>query len=833
MKYLILFLALVTSAFAQKPIESLTDPEKEAFRGYTETAADDVYSSANAQNWQPWSFTRIMSGNEVTTTPLMVVRMGDSLANSLDPGPRMAIRGRIGAGFTPTAGNIYVTGDGAGGGAWDHTKWVTGVCNLNQVGSTGEFRLGLSLAASIPGDKAIVIYRTRSGGGSFDLQFQRNDDGVWRNYNMGDATASPDTINTNAASGIVAITRSLSASNGPSYKMRVTNVTGAAVEIIGGGIMYSTGPGIIYCDDIFNRGGLDPNQCVPGAAGNITVAEFNAAVSAINPDLIVGCWSDAAARWDVGNEFDQYRAAFQNAGAFTVGSGATTNLNPVVTVASTTSLYPGLLVSGTGIPSGAKILSVVNGTTFSLTQPPTATGSGLTLTFKRDPDWVMVTGTPGYDFNAAGWPGWVTSTAYTVGQRVSVYDTSPDPDVADIFVCTSSHTSAAGTKPGIGASWTTVWQVDKYDPTALANSTATITAASRMTKDWCARNKQTYWDGTTLFRDYRSAKENGLIADQIHPSTWGYFLRWNKLWEQLSIGQLDMGQAMKNTYPSAGNGMFSTAGPGAPNAVQLQLDRSLVIRGNDIGAGQAQIVFADQSSAAARKDGAAVTAFSANAGEFFINTSGANIFVGGRSSQQGAHPGSDGMMLGGRVGNRWRAMFTGVSMAYRAATGTTSFGVNDYAIHATSGTFTVSLPTPVTRGTGTPVTTNTDAGIEGRIFLLKNTSGNTITVDTATTTRVSGATNSNTNITFQNNGFVPGVGSVVTVTSGTGTIPAGTTVVSATTTSAVISQAASNTTTGNTFTFTPTIDGGTTTSTTVASGSAKEFQSTGNGYISF
>lgn len=51
-----------------------------------------------------------------------------------------------------------------------------------------------------------------------------------------------------------------------------------------------------------------------------------------------------------------------------------------VTVASTSGLAPGQPISGTGIPSGAYVVNIINGTSFVLNADPTATGSGVTLT---------------------------------------------------------------------------------------------------------------------------------------------------------------------------------------------------------------------------------------------------------------------------------------------------------------------------------------------------------------------------------------------------------------------------------------------------------------------
>jgi hypothetical protein len=58
---------------------------------------------------------------------------------------------------------------------------------------------------------------------------------------------------------------------------------------------------------------------------------------------------------------------------------ATTNNSETVTCASTAGLLQGMLVTGTGIPSQATVVSVTNGTTFVIGAPATATNTGLTV----------------------------------------------------------------------------------------------------------------------------------------------------------------------------------------------------------------------------------------------------------------------------------------------------------------------------------------------------------------------------------------------------------------------------------------------------------------------
>jgi len=68
--------------------------------------------------------------------------------------------------------------------------------------------------------------------------------------------------------------------------------------------------------------------------------------------------------------------------AVSLTGATTTGSSTVGSLSSTSSLAAGMLVSGTGIPSGTAIASVTNGTTIVLTANATATGTGVALTFQ-------------------------------------------------------------------------------------------------------------------------------------------------------------------------------------------------------------------------------------------------------------------------------------------------------------------------------------------------------------------------------------------------------------------------------------------------------------------
>lgn len=63
-----------------------------------------------------------------------------------------------------------------------------------------------------------------------------------------------------------------------------------------------------------------------------------------------------------------------------LAAGATTDGSKTVTVTSTANAWKGAEISGTGIPTGATVAAVVDGTTLTLSKAATATNTGLTLT---------------------------------------------------------------------------------------------------------------------------------------------------------------------------------------------------------------------------------------------------------------------------------------------------------------------------------------------------------------------------------------------------------------------------------------------------------------------
>lgn len=83
---------------------------------------------------------------------------------------------------------------------------------------------------------------------------------------------------------------------------------------------------------------------------------------------------------------------------------------------------------------------------------------------------------------------WVTSTAYAVGAQVTSTQTvgsgtSVTSTYTEVYTCTVAHTSGSTTQPGVGASWTSNWNLGTSTQIAAAWVTATSYTAGQFVKD--------------------------------------------------------------------------------------------------------------------------------------------------------------------------------------------------------------------------------------------------------------------------------------------------------------------------------------------------------------
>jgi len=72
-------------------------------------------------------------------------------------------------------------------------------------------------------------------------------------------------------------------------------------------------------------------------------------------------------------------------GGISLAAGTWSAASTAVTVTSTTGLFPGMTVSGTGIPAGTTVAAITGATTFTLSAPATAAGSDLAITATGGP----------------------------------------------------------------------------------------------------------------------------------------------------------------------------------------------------------------------------------------------------------------------------------------------------------------------------------------------------------------------------------------------------------------------------------------------------------------
>ena len=153
---------------------------------------------------------------------------------------------------------------------------------------------------------------------------------------------------------------------------------------------------------------------------------------------------------------------------FTDATVDTTNTDATVTMDSTANIRVGMRISGTGIPAGAKVSSITNGTTFEMSDAATAAGTNITATFSGDV-YKIALYTNSASFTAA-------TTAYTATNEVSGTGYSAGGNTLTNVTPTTSSTTAL---------------TDFADTTW---SSATITARGALIYN----SSNGYWSGSAL-----------------------------------------------------------------------------------------------------------------------------------------------------------------------------------------------------------------------------------------------------------------------------------------------------------------------------------------------
>ena len=246
-------------------------------------------------NSQPRVMGRLSAYSAGTAAPIRIAAWGDSFSAGLTPPNNASISGRFGLVPTSITGTVTTQTTAV-------TKWITKGTYTFAVSSTAHMCTGGSLSNWERGDKASIGYIKSSGAGSFDLQYESS-------LNVG-VFVTLATISTANATEIGAYNEyTLPTTNNPFYRLRITNVTGAAVVIIIAGVYCSDGGGVIWMP-FEAASGMSPSE-----VASIPNAIMTPIWTGLAPDLILTAFLETGGtEWEAGGGFrsiyDQTQAIF-------------------------------------------------------------------------------------------------------------------------------------------------------------------------------------------------------------------------------------------------------------------------------------------------------------------------------------------------------------------------------------------------------------------------------------------------------------------------------------------------------------------------------------------
>jgi hypothetical protein len=592
---------------------------------------------------------------------------------------------------------------------------------------------GSALPTSIMANTLMYAYIAEPGAGSFDIAV--SSDG-------GSTYGTATTVNASNGSRIgVATTSALSTSNNPRYVARINNVTTGAVKIIAVGLFQSTGIGVINLKGLANLAGIDIVNY-----GAVPDAIFNPLWTAFSPDLVVAHYADAPEEWE---DTKLALSSVVTNGTSTITFAA----YPPTAYAGGNAYLPypqvGDYITGTNIPAGTRILTHIKDTQ-TATLTASATGSGTSTAsirgafdafydrckaIKSATDFITFSQNPLFAPVLSGHDRWITSTAFVIGDRVTMYNSDGTlTGAADgVYVCTANHTSSASTKPESGASWATVWVEDLLDADSITAGTRRCKDQALAQRNWAIRNQESFVNGLGMFRNYGDAVAAGLMAtpDQIHPTTLGYNFKQIMFWSKIPISRLQLGTlgSFLVNEPSSMNshafGFPTAVHPSASNGL-AEINRALRIGGTN-----AQLKIGDQSSPNRQDLDVPLT-----------NTNG-NLAIGasattGISSYAGLHPTFNSAVLGGRGSFFWNLGGAGLRLEYSAKTANYSIAAADYTINVTANSPTITLPDSVALNASVTNFTNASAGAMGKIYIIKNSGVGVVTIATTNSELIDG-----------------------------------------------------------------------------------------------
>jgi hypothetical protein len=375
-------------------VDNTSDDDKPVSTAVTTELSKKVEADlalADVINFQPHATAKAMV-DDISTR---IAVTGDSLSTlgGLALGPYMGVVGRFGAGYTHISGTAPTSNLGsadwfvAGSGRSESVQFV--------AGSTVELSCGGATATPIQGDRFSIYIVKKTTGGTFDVQWSSNNSGTWTTMTTGANGFDGENVSANNATPLgFVITGHFSTSARPAYKIRITDVTGGGVAVIGAGIYNSKGKGVISMGDLLCCGGVD----FPGPL-NCPQAIWEPILRDMAVDLVLSCWADSGDNWlpagggGLTGNFDTYMNRFVTANTFTVASCLTTSASVNVTYPASYMPKTGMIVSGTGIPASTYITRIDSPTQFTMSNAATASGT-VTLTFTNPTDWVQISAHP-------------------------------------------------------------------------------------------------------------------------------------------------------------------------------------------------------------------------------------------------------------------------------------------------------------------------------------------------------------------------------------------------------------------------------------------------------
>jgi hypothetical protein len=356
-------------------------------------ASVDVMSEIDLINSQPNMAAKVGLWQGASADPVRFGWGGDSYSLGFTTGPLMANSGRFNTAMTTTSGTITGYGNNVNG--LRHDYWLNGQASLIPAGAEGMFNCGQPSATYTRGNKFTLYYlKGPSYATSFDLEYESsNAVGTWNLFTTGTNGADGDNVSATNGSTIGAVfTANLPESSSPSFRIRVKNVTGGSLIVVGSGTWFDKGGGVIDYSGMLQEGGVDLTNVI-----TLSSAIYTPILKDMSLDGYFSCWADGATDFQSGGAFRTLLSNMTTAATFTATSGATTSGSATITYGSNTDVKQGMVVSGTGIPTGTRVATILSATSCTLNADATATGTGLTFTFTKKADVVLVSANPALD----------------------------------------------------------------------------------------------------------------------------------------------------------------------------------------------------------------------------------------------------------------------------------------------------------------------------------------------------------------------------------------------------------------------------------------------------